>query len=733
MSKKTSGLRISAVSSLKSGKKELLYCGVTAVLLTVGWAAALIPAFPSCGVQWWAAALASVVLSLGILLLFSVEKAKKFILPVAVLAAAVFCGLFWGGIKSGFLQLINDFLDFLTTKTGRIYLDYAVSAPGGTVYAVTVLFFVLSLFSARAAYFGEILPAALPLLAAGAGYAAGFLTSAAGAVCTSVGLVLLLVRKAQASSGRAYSLKGILIQFCAIALCAGMAVASGAYLVKVPETGLLDRAKKLYHELRYDSETASMPEGDLRDLGPWDKNSTAALEVTMEENQKLYLRGFTGEVYTGTAWEGLDTKKLAEYEDLFYWLHKNGFYGQSMLSSAYGAAGEPEVLDMTIKNLSACRKYGYFPYAVSGNGLLDPELIGDSFAPGSSGTEKIGYIPGSVPQWYETQRLLATAQGGGATAEYLALEEDYREFVYENYLQINNASVGVLKTALDIKQENTLAEIMELIRAYLGENITYDENTWTLNGGNDFFRYFMEQSKSGYSVHYATAAVIMLRYCGVPARYVEGYYLSEDDAEEYRNGETISLTENNAHAWAEYYLDGVGWVPFEVTPGYIDDEEIIGSAGDEDDGRLYAQSDKEYTQPIQREEPQEVDTLKNSFKIEPEYFLLSLPLAITILLTIVLFRRRRIKKALTDIRSQSNREAIEGLYGYAVALMRYGGIDGFDEHAAALNIEARFSGCEMTDGERGQMEAFVDAVVEKCRKGLKVWKRFYMRFIKCLY
>ncbi len=72
---------------------------------------------------------------------------------------------------------------------------------------------------------------------------------------------------------------------------------------------------------------------------------------------------------------------------------------------------------------------------------------------------------------------MATAQGGGATAEYLALEEDYREFVYENYLQINNASVGVLKTALDIKQENTLAEIMELIRAYLGENITYDENT----------------------------------------------------------------------------------------------------------------------------------------------------------------------------------------------------------------------------------------------------------------
>ena len=39
-------------------------------------------------------------------------------------------------------------------------------------------------------------------------------------------------------------------------------------------------------------------------------------------------------------------------------------------------------------------------------------------------------------------------------------------------------------------------------------------------------------------------------------------------------GETITLTEENAHAWAEYYVSGVGFVPFEVTPGYIDDEEL---------------------------------------------------------------------------------------------------------------------------------------------------------------
>ena len=87
----------------------------------------------------------------------------------------------------------------------------------------------------------------------------------------------------------------------------------------------------------------------------------------------------------------------------------------------------------------------------------------------------------------------------------------------------------------------------------------------------------------GYSVHYATAAVLMLRYCGVPARYAEGYYLSGQDA---ASGEqTFELDETHAHAWAEYYLTGVGWVPFEVTPGYVEAEDL--GAGGEASGKQY--------------------------------------------------------------------------------------------------------------------------------------------------
>ena len=71
-------------------------------------------------------------------------------------------------------------------------------------------------------------------------------------------------------------------------------------------------------------------------------------------------------------------------------------------------------------------------------------------------------------------------------------------------------------------------------------------------------------------MHYATLATLLLRSCGIPARYVEGYVITPSQAEALSEGETLKLTQRNAHAWTEYYLDGVGWIPYDTTPGYED-------------------------------------------------------------------------------------------------------------------------------------------------------------------
>ena len=77
-----------------------------------------------------------------------------------------------------------------------------------------------------------------------------------------------------------------------------------------------------------------------------------------------------------------------------------------------------------------------------------------------------------------------------------------------------------------------------------------------------------DRRPTGYSVHYATLTTLLLRCCGIPARYVEGYVVTRQQAEALSDGAQLTLTQRAAHAWAEYYLDGVGWIPFDTVPGY---------------------------------------------------------------------------------------------------------------------------------------------------------------------
>lgn len=50
----------------------------------------------------------------------------------------------------------------------------------------------------------------------------------------------------------------------------------------------------------------------------------------------------------------------------------------------------------------------------------------------------------------------------------------------------------------------------------------------------------METGK-GYDVQFATAATLMFRYYGIPARYAEGYLLTPEDAEKMKAGEGYDL------------------------------------------------------------------------------------------------------------------------------------------------------------------------------------------------
>ncbi|MBB2890589.1 transglutaminaseTgpA domain-containing protein [Flexivirga oryzae] len=68
-------------------------------------------------------------------------------------------------------------------------------------------------------------------------------------------------------------------------------------------------------------------------------------------------------------------------------------------------------------------------------------------------------------------------------------------------------------------------------------------------------------TKKGYCTQFATAMIMLARADGIPARMALGFLPGTPAP----NG-VYTVTQSNAHAWPELYLQGLGWTRFEPTP-----------------------------------------------------------------------------------------------------------------------------------------------------------------------
>ncbi len=72
---------------------------------------------------------------------------------------------------------------------------------------------------------------------------------------------------------------------------------------------------------------------------------------------------------------------------------------------------------------------------------------------------------------------------------------------------------------------------------------------------------FLFKTRSGFCEHFSSAFVFLMRSAGVPARVVAGYQGGE--ANSYEN--YLLVHQFDAHAWAEIWLKGVGWMRVDPT------------------------------------------------------------------------------------------------------------------------------------------------------------------------
>ncbi len=72
---------------------------------------------------------------------------------------------------------------------------------------------------------------------------------------------------------------------------------------------------------------------------------------------------------------------------------------------------------------------------------------------------------------------------------------------------------------------------------------------------------FLFQTKEGYCEHFSSAYVYVMRAAGIPARVVTGYLGGVYNS----SGDYLLVRNSDAHAWAEYWAPGEGWVRVDPT------------------------------------------------------------------------------------------------------------------------------------------------------------------------
>lgn len=103
------------------------------------------------------------------------------------------------------------------------------------------------------------------------------------------------------------------------------------------------------------------------------------------------------------------------------------------------------------------------------------------------------------------------------------------------------------------------AAIVDRAMQWIRDEFAYTLATPLL--GRDSVDEFLFEQQAGFCEHFSSAFVVLMRAAGIPARVVTGYVGG------YRNayGDYWLVRRSDAHAWAEVWLDGRGWVRVDPT------------------------------------------------------------------------------------------------------------------------------------------------------------------------
>ena len=289
-------------------------------------------------------------------------------------------------------------------------------------------------------------------------------------------------------------------------------------------------------------------------------------------DRSFLLKGSSRGIYTGFSWEKVNASYHRLGSGLWRVAEQRTFL-HDLPGGAAGAAFRRRFsLDITLNVESLT---GGMAAIFSAGRVRSVELDNMLDFPVYFTTAGDLFVFGGLPRGtvYQIRSEYFDRSQDGFDQALLALEreaadsgDNSRAFVRALYMQLPAELPGkvrdIARSAVS-PEAGPYQKAIEL-ESFLRENFKYTLTPDEDPGATDFVAGFLNYGE-GYCVHFASAMVVMARTLDIPARYVEGFIMKpiNDDNSSPRRW---LATGTEAHAWAELYFDGIGWLTFDPTP-----------------------------------------------------------------------------------------------------------------------------------------------------------------------
>lgn len=425
---------------------------------------------------------------------------------------------------------------------------------------------------------------------------------------------------------------------------------------------------------------------DLESVGRKSASAAPVMDIWATKTGTYYLRGYAYDTYTGTHWTDSGQNIVLSWP-------KN-----------IAPAGSLTIQTKYVENVL------YMPY-------YSTLFYTDNVSAGVKNTQEL------------TKYSFDFYSIEGATSDALYLTGD-------QMLQLPDETKQWAQAFLNKHNLVTVGDIYNFVQNFA----PYDLNTPRMNESyTDFARWFLKTADSGYCIHFATAATVLLRAAGIPSRYVTGYVM-------HANGNTwATVRQENAHAWVEWYSAEYGWQIFDATPEEEEVEESTTPASESEPNTeptkptesSTATSKTEPTtekahnsqqdETIDESEAQNSTVRTNYFKTILLYVLLA---AAFIGLLIAQWKIRVFLRERRQNTLDCNQKAIR----YWKDICRFSKIlsEETDPTLYKLAQEAKFSNHKLTRMDLKPLEAKLDDCYRKLHS-LPIYRRVYHRLILALY